>query len=195
MYRHIGTAIWAVGLIALERALEMKWPNVSAITWWSVAAALFVLGLLVVYLPVWWSWWSKSRRTRPAPQTEDSGPNWTMPELVRHVRSTGIVVPCMREIEDKARRGQLAFWGRKFSVASPHENPNPLKPIATDHWDHYCLDAIRCAYAEDTSTCCTEPRSPNLSEHGYTDSFQDLRANQAQATALWRSGGGDDVSG
>ena len=191
MYRHIGTAFWAGALGAAERAAEVTWPNVPAITWWSVAAALFVLGLLAIYFPIWWS---KIRRTRPDPQTEDIGPNWTMPELVRHVRSTGIDV-CMGEIEDKARLGQLGFWGRKYSAASPHENPNPLKPIATDHWDHYCLDAMRCAYAEDTSTCCTEPRSSNLWEHDYTDSFQDLRVNKAQATALWPSGGGDDVSG
>ena len=117
-----------------------------------------------------------------------------MPELVRHVRSTGID-EYMREIEDKARLGQLAFWGRKYSAASPHENPNPLKPIATDHWDHYCLDALRCAYAEDVSTCCTEPRSPNDLEHNWTDSFQELRVNRAQATAVWPSGGGNDVEG
>ena len=124
------------------------------------------------------------------PAVEGSGPNWTVLSLVQHMREAGIdVVLCMREIEDKARLGQLAVWGRKYSAANPHENPNPLRPIETDHWDHYCLDVTRCAYAEDASTCCTEPRSSNLWEHDYTESFQDLRVNKAQATALWPSGG------
>ena len=113
--------------------------------------------LLVIYYPKWSGVLRKGPAQPPdSPQIEESGPNWTMPELVQHMQSMGLtVVQCMGEIEDKARLGQLDFWGRKYSAAFPHENPNPMKPIETVHWDHYCLDAARCAYAEDASTCCT----------------------------------------
>ena len=59
-----------------------------------------------------------------------SGPNWTMPELIQHMYNAGNDLSrCIDEIHDKARLEQLSMWGRKYSAASPHENPNPLRPI------------------------------------------------------------------
>ena len=123
-----------------------------------------------------------------------SGPNWTMPELIQHMYNAGNDLSrCIDEIHDKARLEQLSMWGRKYSAASPHENPNPLRPIPALHWDHYCLDTLQCAYAEDATASCTEPRSSSFSEHDYNGTFQDLRVNRSQAMALWPSNEGEET--
>ena len=125
---------------------------------------------------------------------KESGPNWTMPELIQHMYKAGNDLSrCVDEIHDKARLEQLSVWGKKYSAASPHENPNPLRPIPANHWDHYCLDTLQCAYAEDASASCTEPRSSNFSEHDYNGAFQGLRVNRSQAMAHWPSNEGEET--
>ena len=185
-------------LVAVGIGVDRLLPGMSAYGWFAIAfLALAVIPVL--YWPEIKGWWTRRRDGKPAeqpanPQIEESGPNWTMPELVELLLSMSIdVVPAISAIEDKARLGQLAFWGRKYSAASPHENPNPLRPIATDHWDRYCLNAMRCAYADDATTCCTEPRNPHNLEHSYTESFQDLQVNKAQAMALWSLSEGEET--
>lgn len=193
MLRYCGLALLGLAVFFAEEGIAKMITDLTAGEAWGLSGALFILGVAVLYFPKWWPALRTNKSIRPSPsETKESGPNWTMPELVQHVRSMGIdVVPGIRQIEDKARLGQLEFWGRKYSAASPNENPNPRKPIPPDHWDHYCLDATRCAYAEDTSTCCTEPRSPNDLEHNWTGTFQDLRVNRSQSMALWPSSEGE----
>ena len=188
-------AEWIEWLGAAELATAIDFPYLD-----TVLTLAFVALIVVTFTPWKWPVFRAAPKTprqwSVGPAVEGSGPDWTMPELVQHVRNRCIdVAPGISQIEDKARLEQLKFWGRKYSAASPHENPNPQRPIPADHWDHYCLNATRCAYAEDPSTCCTEPRSNNDLEHNWTDSFQDLRVNKAQAMALWPSSGGNDVEG
>ena len=119
------------------------------------------------------------------PQPQPLNPNWTMHELFSHLwgdmyadRNDKLA----EEIEDPARLGNLACWGRKYSSAG--ENPNPLRPIPKDHWDEFTLDFLRCRWSEDPSNCRTQPRSDHFNDK-YADSFQDLRVNKSEAMALW----------
>ena len=168
-----------------------------------------VLGVLVGcaylvavhFLPKWKKLISRVRKigqwTQKRPLktiAEGPTPDGTLPELIQHMQSAGIDLDrSFYEIEDKARLGQLACWGRRYSVAGPGRNPNPLRDIPQEHWDHYALDVLRCAVAqanEEASLCCTRPRSSNFREHDYNGTFQDLRVNRPQAMALWPSSKG-----
>ena len=168
-----------------------------------------VLGVLVGcaylvavhFLPKWKKLISRVRKigqwTQKRPLktiAEGPTPDGTLPELIQHMQSAGIDLDrSFYEIEDKARLGQLACWGRRYSVAGPGRNPNPLRDIPQEHWDHYALDVLRCAVAltnEEASLCCTRPRPSNFREHDYNGTFQDLRVNRPQAMALWPSSKG-----
>ena len=162
---------------------------------------IFLLGLIGLALTFFGSLWRRQPQEAEelahsaTTAIKESGPNWAILELVQRLLDDGYdVIPCMREIEDRARLGQLAVWGRKYSTVEAGENPNPLKPVSENHWDHYSLDATRCALAEDASTCCTEPRSLHSVKHNWTGTFQDLRVNRSQAMALWSLNETADVS-
>ena len=139
--------------------------------------------------------WTQKRPLKTI--AEGPTPDGTLPELIQHMQSAGIDLDrSFYEIEDKARLGQLACWGRRYSVAGPGRNPNPLRDIPQEHWDHYALDVLRCAVAqanEEASLCCTRPRSSNFREHDYNGPFQDLRVNRPQAMALWPSSKGKET--
>lgn len=126
-------------------------------------------------------------QTAGAERSGESHADWTVHELFQHLLNASMdAVDIARRIEDCARLGQLACWGRKYSVNPPHENPHPLRPIPPEHWDNYSIEATLCAYSEDAAACCTEMRNPrNWQKHGQTDTFQDLRVNRAQAKKLW----------
>ena len=87
-----------------------------------------------------------------------------------------------REVEDNARNGHLAVWGRKYSAAGAERNPNPLRSIPKEHWDDFCLDEASCLSLDEGSH--TKPRSKPTEEHNWNHTFQDLKINDEQAKTL-----------
>ena len=198
MVRFIATAILGLAAFFVQDGIEKAMPDLSPWESWGIAGALFIIGVAVLYFPKWWplvlSSGTPARAPATHPSLEGPTPDGTLPELIQHMQSAGIDLDrSIYEIEDKARLGQLACWGRRYSVAGPGRNPNPLRDIPQEHWDHYALDMLRCAAAqtdEEASLCCTRPRSSNFREHDYNGTFQDLRVNRPQAMALWPSSKG-----
>ena len=140
---------------------------------------------LAAVLPKWKKLISRVRKIGQLTQkrplktiAEGPTPDGTLPELIQHMQSAGFDLDRgIYEIEDKARLGQLACWGRRYSVAGPGRNPNPLRDIPQEHWDHYALDVLQCAAAqtdEDASVCCTRPRSSNFRGHDYNGNLPSL---------------------
>ena len=107
-------------------------------------------------------------------------PDWSMKELYRYVLDNNSdSEEVFREIEAKARLGELACWGRKYSTIKADDNPNPLRPIVREHWDDFSLDYLRCVMHEDPTECRTEPRD---SRGDHTGSYQDLHVGDNSVT-------------
>lgn len=110
-------------------------------------------------------------------------PDWPMKELCQHVLDNiDDSEEVIREIEAKARLGELACWGRRYSALRAFDNPNPPRPVPQDHWDGYCLDYLRCVFHEDPTECRTEPRDVR---GDHTESYQDLQVNRRQSMSIW----------
>ncbi len=126
-----------------------------------------------------------ARFDQPFASTEVQ-PDWTMHELYKsQFRDGSDAVGLPRKIEDHARLGKLAVWGRKYSVGS--RNPNPLRPIPAEHWDLFTMDVFRCIGSKDAAACCTKPRSVDVDVSTgatYDNSYQDLQVNRQQADGL-----------
>ena len=166
------------------------------------ATAVLSIGLAVSVLAIgvlserWKALWFRARNyalarfdppsasfDRPPTSTELQ-PDYTMNELYRNQWADGSeMVGLTRKIEDHARLGKLAVWGRKYSVGNT--NPNPSRPIPAEHWDLFTIDVSRCFGSEDAAACCTEPRSVDFSTGAtYDNSYQDLRVSRQQADGL-----------
>ena len=212
MYRHIGAAFWAGALWASERAAEVTWPNVPAITWWSVAAALFVLGLLAIYFPIWWS---KIRRTRPDPQTEDSGPNWTMksrsqkaigieesPQLDRQpinqayeylaglkvVKEDGMepmqVAGLLRQA---ALDGEIMIWGSEPSLVPVERQAPILLEINRGYWRHHGINpaSLMIDASELPDKGCETQRGHRHDRNDQTECYWHLHVDMKQVRTKW----------
>ncbi len=154
----------------------------------TLAIGLALFGIESWRHPVQRLWGALIGTVRSEAHKEDSPtvpltPDWPMKELCQHVlNNIDDSEQVIREIETKARLGDLACWGRRHSALSASDNPNPLRPIQQEHWDEYSLDYLRCVMHEDLAECCTEPRD-NRGDHA--QSFQDLQVNRQQSLSIW----------
>ena len=174
MVRFIATAILGLAAFFVHNGIEKAMPDLSPWESWGIAGVLFIIVVAVLYFPKWWplvlSSGTPARAPATHPSLEGPTPDGTLPELIQLMQSGGIDLDrSIDEIEDKARLGQLACWGRRYSVAGPGRNPNPLRDIPQEHWDHYAA-AVPLVYV-----------ALDLDHRN----FQDLRVNRPQAMALW----------
>lgn len=111
-------------------------------------------------------------------------PDWQLRSAYHYLaESLGDGDDVWRYLRDAARLGQIAVWGRKYSLEPPEKNPNAMQPIPPEHWGGFNFDYLKCTFADESAECCSSPDAPNFMQHDQT--YQDLHVNEEQVKHKW----------